>query len=50
MDDLILRKVKQIVQNVNITKGRNPTKEELMLWTGRSEKDLREIMRKLKQS
>jgi hypothetical protein len=45
MNEHILRKVKQIVQNVKITKGRNPTKEELMQWTGRSEKELREIMR-----
>jgi DNA-directed RNA polymerase specialized sigma subunit len=43
----IERKVKQIIQNVKHTKKRNPTIVELSQWTGRSEKDLRGILRKL---
>ncbi len=43
----IERKVKQIIQNVNITKGRNPTMEELMLWTGKSKKDLLEVLKRI---
>ncbi|ARK30761.1 hypothetical protein [Halalkalibacter krulwichiae] len=43
----IERKVKQIIQNLQITKGRNPTIEELMQWTGRSKKDLLEILKSI---
>jgi DNA-directed RNA polymerase specialized sigma subunit len=43
----IERKVKQIIQNIQITKGRNPTIEELVQWTGRDKKDLLAILRRL---
>jgi DNA-directed RNA polymerase specialized sigma subunit len=43
----IERKVKQIIQNIQITKGRNPTIEELVKWTGRDKKDLLAILRRL---
>jgi len=46
MED-IDRKVKQIIQNVNITKGRNPTLEELLLWTGRDKASLLEVLKRL---
>ncbi len=45
--DHIERKIKQIIQNANIIKGRNPTIEELMQWTGRDKKSLLEVLKRL---
>ena len=41
------RKITQIINNVNITKGRNPTLEELMQWTGKTKKQLLEVLQRL---